>query len=255
MEYSELLTVLKTEASGIKANAIDFFKFINHFYGCISVLEMLGESEFDSLVDISNIAFEDIGSHYGFYTSEYSLKYVPHNTIYRSIWESIWKKIGEKRNTDSIDKLEDDAFAIILAFEKLRGLTFFKNALSQQSLTAEQNLIIQDLLASGISEEKPEASQEIKSEKSDEIILAKPEPRLTSSSSAQASLAKPEPHLAKPEKTENLESQKPVIDYKVLPEKVKKYRRTRRHNNISPMSSNRITAITHKKKKSASHQA
>jgi hypothetical protein len=244
MEYNELLNVLKAEASGIKANALDFFKFTNHFYGCISILEMLGESEIDSLVDISNIAFEDIGSHYGFYTSEYSLKYVPYNATYKSIWQNIWQNLGEKRNTDSIDKLEDDAFAVILAFEKLRGLSFFKNALSQQSLTAEQNSIIQDLLASGLSEEKPEPE-------------AKPEPHLALPGSAPASLAKPEPRLTSsisaPEKPENLESQKPVIDYKILPEKVKKYRRTRRHNNISPMSSNRITAITHKKKRLATH--
>lgn len=228
MDYSELVNVLKIEANAIKANALDFFKFVNHFYGCISVLEMLGEKELDSLVDISNITFENIGSIHGFYTSEYSLVYKAHTSTYESIWQSIWKNVGEKHDTATIDKLEDDIFSLVLAFEKVRGLSFFKYALSQQSLTAEQNALLQDLLA-----EEHLATGREENKLPENLVNEKPE----------------EMQSGKTDLTGNL----PVIDYKIMPEKVKKYRRTRRHRNISPMSLKRITATTHRKRRLATH--
>lgn len=234
MDYSELFNVLKTEADAIKANALDFFKFVNHFYGCISILEMLGEHELDSLVDISNITFENIGSHHGFYTSEYSLAYKPYTDIYESIWQSIWKNIGEKHDTSIIDKLEDEVFSIVLAFEKVRGLSFFKCALSQQSLTAEQNTLLQDLLA----EEHLAFVKKSQEENKLPENLALPEEKSEANTSGNKDITG---------------IKMPVVDYKIMPEKVRKYRRTRRHNNISPMSSQRMTAITHKKKRLATH--
>ncbi len=53
-----LYDAIQKEINSISFHAAHFFRFVNHFYGCISVLEMLAQEEMLGLVDIAHIPFD-----------------------------------------------------------------------------------------------------------------------------------------------------------------------------------------------------
>lgn len=277
---SLLYDVLQKEINTISFHAVHFFRFVNHFYGCISVLEMLGQEEILGLIDIAHIPFANIGKEYGFF-NEGSLAYQISNPEYEKIWYTIWKEVGEKHLLDLVDEIEEKTFIMVEKAEKARGLTFFKRALGQLALAPEQINIISDLLASsdiGLSSSDKESASTDDLGSQNESGIIKPE--LTEKESGMPEI-KPEvgqkesgmpdvkPEVGQREsghlEVQKLETSKEnsvLEETKTLTKTVdlnkaasliqKRFRKTRRHRAVTPMvhvTHKRVTAITHRKRR------
>ncbi len=276
-----LYDAIQKEINSISFHAAHFFRFVNHFYGCISVLEMLAQEEMLGLVDIAHIPFGSIGAHYGFFT-EGRVEYKIGSPEYEKIWNTIWKEIGEVHNLDIVDSIEEHTFKVIERAERERGLTFLKRALSQQALTPEQTAILTDLLASsdvglasgsGVGqndlaspEVKPELNQNDSgiSQNSGAKREAMPEAKPEAMREAMPEFkpeAKPEPKL-EVQKLETNQSNTILPETKTAIKTVdlnqaasliqKRFRKTRRHRAATPLvhvTHKRVTAITHRKKR------
>jgi len=114
-----LYEAIQKEINSISFHAVHFFRFVNHFYGCISVLEMLAQEEILGLVDIANIPFAQIGKEYGFF-NEGSLAYQISNPDYEKVWRAVWKEVGEAHLLDLVDEIEEKAFILVEKAERSR---------------------------------------------------------------------------------------------------------------------------------------
>jgi hypothetical protein len=260
-----LYEAIQKEISSISFHAVHFFRFVNHFYGCISVLEMLAQEELLGLVDIAHVPFAEIGKEYGFF-NEGPLAYKISNPDYEEIWITIWKEVGEEHRLDIVDDIEEKTFIIVEQAERSRGLTFLKRALAQMALTPEQVSMISELLASsdiGLASDKPEASQNNSGmpEKTIQKDSGISKPDTTQIVSGVPEL-KPEDQKLEVQKLETTQVSPILPETKTAIKTVdlnqaasliqKRFRKTRRHRAATPMvnvTHRRATAFTHRRKR------
>lgn len=216
MNYETFISRLNEEIKIASVDKRTLFCLLNHFYGCVSVLEMLAQNEANLPI---GTPFEEIGQEYGFYKSETTTAYNA-SEPYRVSWLWIWNEFGVGQKLEDVDKLEDETFKIMTEAEEAAGMKFFKTALASQELAEEDEKAVEELLAGGSGEET-----------------------LASASSQPLATIKyiPAPGIAD-------SSQQPADE--VVLHRRQRHRITRRHRAITPMVHKRITAITHRRKRS-----
>jgi hypothetical protein len=269
-KVNALYDVIQKELDSISFHAVHFFRFVNHFYGCISVLEMLAQNELMGTADIAHIDFSNIGKEFGFFT-EGLLSYRVATLEYETTWKALWEELSLSHDLSVVDAIEEKTFIMVEKVERSRGLSFFKRALSQQALTADQVAMISELLSSSdIGLAKPETNEAIVVAKPENHIVVVPEvnPELKveklelSQSKITPTEAKPEVSQAKPELLQsNNEKSKPnpegpqlkTVDLNQAASLIqKRFRKTRRHRASTPMVNyvnKRVTAFTHRRKR------
>ena len=272
-----LYEAIQKEINSISFHAVHFFRFVNHFYGCISVLEMLAQEEILGLVDITHVPFSQIGKEYGFF-NDGPLAYQISNSDYEKIWYSIWKEVGEAHNLTLVDDIEEKAFIIVEKAERSRGLSFFKRALAQLALTPEQVSMISDLLASsdiglasahlaqnlsGVSDLSSELASGISDAKPDikPDVSQKDSGIETKTSQKDSGIPEADQKLEVQKlETTNISSSLPEtkteiknVDLNQAASLIqKRFRKTRRHRAATPMvnvTHRRATAFTHRRRK------
>jgi hypothetical protein len=134
-DYDVFLKELENEIAWLNSNKPMVFHFLNHFYGCVSILEMLANKEISSFDEFD---FSKVGQLHGYYSGD-AKQYVA-TTPYRVAWEWIWREYGIGANFDGIDKLEDDCFAKLRVFEEKNGMDYFAKALATGEPLAEEEL-------------------------------------------------------------------------------------------------------------------
>lgn len=260
-----LYDVIQKELDSIGFHAVHFFRFVNHFYGCITVLEMLAQNELMGTADIAHIDFSNIGKEFGFFT-EGLLSYRITTPEYETVWRALWEELSLSHDLSVVDAIEEKTFIMVEKVERSRGLSFFKRALSQQALTADQVVMISELLSSSdIGLAKPDTSETVIVEKPENHTVIMPEvnPELkvekvgVSQEKPELSQSKIAPIVtsseeSKPNPEVNSQQLKTVDLNKAASLIQKRFRKTRRHRASTPMVNyvnKRVTAFTHRRKR------
>ena len=214
-DYDVFLKELENEIAWLNGNKPMVFHFLNHFYGCVSILEMLANKEISSFNEFD---FCQVGQLHGYYSGE-KQPYIA-TTPYRVAWEWVWREYGIGANFDGIDKLEDDCFARLRTFEEKNGMDYFAKALATGEPLAEEDLNwLAEANVNANANEMPMAGETYPNSEPDQkaTIIYIP---LASGS-------------------QNLIG---IIQHK-------RHSVTRRHRAITPLHYKRITAITHRRRR------
>lgn len=232
MNYETFISRLNEEIKIASVNKRTLFCLLNHFYGCVSVLEMLAQNEINLPI---GTPFEEMGQEYGFYKGETATTYSA-SEPYRIGWLWIWNEFGVGQKLEDVDKLEDDTFKIMTEAEDAAGMKFFKTALASQELPEEDEKAVEELLAAsgpGLADASGVASSQ----------------PLAPTQSQPLATIKYIPASGKAPASGTAQLPADPADEIVLHQR-KKHRITRRHRAITPMVHKRITAITHRRKQS-----
>ena len=155
MDYTKFLAAIDDElAAATKSGRASLLRFQNHFYGCVSVMEMLASGELGGLVDISSVDFSNIGVEFGFYDNPASA-FTGGGETYRSAWQWGWENLSG--NLAVVDEFEEATLA------KMRSASqepaFFVAALAAGELPADMAAAADELLAAGDSGDSGKASE------------------------------------------------------------------------------------------------
>ena len=240
MNYETFISRLNEEIKIASVNKRTLFCLLNHFYGCVSVLEMLAQNEINLPIETP---FEEIGKEYGFYKGETATTYGA-SEPYRIGWLWIWNEFGVGQKLEDVDKLEDDTFKIMTEAEDAAGMNFFKTALASQELPEEDEKAVEELLAAS----GPGLAAASGPGLADASGVASSQPLAPTQNQPLATI-KYIPASGKAPASGTAQLPADPADEIVLHQR-KKHRITRRHRAITPMVHKRITAITHRRKQS-----